>query len=79
MATCKSCGASILWVTTKVSGRRMPLNAEPDPQGQMVLRAGEASYLPLDQPWAGARYTSHHATCPQADSWRKKKPPAQEA
>jgi hypothetical protein len=42
---CRSCGATILWVLSKRSGKRAPLN----PDG-----------------------TSHFATCPQADQWRRK-------
>lgn len=35
-ATCRSCGAAITWATT-VHGKPMPVDAVPDPGGNVVL------------------------------------------
>lgn len=36
-ATCRSCGAEILWAVTE-NGKRMPVDAEPVPAGTILLR-----------------------------------------
>jgi len=79
--TCRSCGAEILWVHTE-RGKKMPLDAEPytgdKPSGLFVRRWDHA----LDVAVAIATtpdafpgeplYTSHFATCPDADRWRNR-------
>jgi len=71
-ARCRSCGAPILWVVTVASGKRMPLDAEPGPAGNLVLLTGGRARAaePDDRP---PLHTSHFATCPQAAEWRGKK------
>jgi hypothetical protein len=71
-ATCRSCGAEIVWATT-VDGKRMPLNAEPAEGGDfdlldtgsrlLIVRHGDGD--------PGPAYTSHFATCPHAETWRR--------
>lgn len=70
---CRSCDASIVWATVAESGKRMPLDAEPDPTGLVgiiseqpvkIVVHGQAT---LDD---GVRYTSHFATCPDHNDWR---------
>lgn len=61
---CKSCQADVIWAETEF-GRRMPLDAKPE--RRFVLSDGESARF-VDT------YQSHFATCPQADSWRGKKP-----
>lgn len=59
---CTSCGAEIIWVTTR--GSKMPLNAKP-----------EKRFIILDEQGAAVArdtYTSHFATCPNADQHRKR-------
>ncbi|WP_431935768.1 5'-3' exonuclease [Micromonospora sp. RP3T] len=78
---CKSdnCRAKIRWAKT-VDGKRMPVDFAPDPGGNLVrvmvaagdwrirvLAAGETP--PADLP----RWTSHYATCPDADAFRPKR------
>jgi hypothetical protein len=54
----------------------MPLDAVNVPNGNVVLRDGQAvvlgkaalAELPADAP----RFVSHHATCPQGAKWRRK-------
>lgn len=53
--TCKTCGAAILWVVL-ASGKRHPLNAEP-----------EVRYVEYEGGWALSKtYLTHFATCPDA-------------
>jgi hypothetical protein len=84
MAACRSCKAPIFWALTP-NGRRIPLDAEPVDGGNIVLD-DPAAEAPTDPRTArvvgkeaqpnlfgddGPRYTSHFATCPDADSHRK--------
>lgn len=76
---CRTCGEPVKWVMT-TTGNRMPLNPMPDPdgncyvdrwdQGMPVVVVAVNSAIPGAIP---IRYTSHFATCPQADKWRKKR------
>ncbi len=77
MSKCRSCRAPIRWVFTE-RGKKMPLDAEPTDEGDIVLRdppPGESDPTGIvvapaafpDEP----RYTSHFATCKQAGEWRK--------
>lgn len=82
MATCRGCGAEILWALTE-SGRRMPLDAEPNPAGAYTLippspRARPVAALTAvrvagehhaDEP----RYMQHWATCPERDRFRRRR------
>ncbi|MHB8867457.1 MAG: hypothetical protein ACYC6T_08120 [Thermoleophilia bacterium] len=82
MATCKSCGVEILWVVTK-SGKRMPLDAEPHPAGNIVIDDVLPPHTPtahvldghaLGLAWAAkvpVRF-SHFATCPEAAQHRRR-------
>lgn len=73
-ATCKSCGAEIIWALTE-NGKRIPLDAEPiaPTPGRFLLSNDDPpvataitiAKTPLRQ------YVSHFATCPNADSHRK--------
>jgi hypothetical protein len=76
---CRSCGAPVIWAVSTL-GRKLPVDASPDTDGQWWLTTDDARatqpnfrrvdlYTPEDTP----RYTSHFATCPQADKWRKGK------
>lgn len=81
MSACRSCGAAILWARTK-NGKAMPLDAEPTPEGNVVL-TGEVvpsarGAVPICEVLAGPDLFGaplrmpHHATCPQADKWRRR-------
>jgi hypothetical protein len=72
LTECRSCGEPIFWTET-VNGKRMPMDAEPDPLGKFVLEdeGGEtptAVYSPFE---SGDRYASHFASCPDALRWRE--------
>jgi hypothetical protein len=73
---CRSCGAPVIWTITD-KGKRMPVDAEPNPDGLIELDelptgVVRSSYAQLTQPRliAPERYTSHFANCPQAEGWR---------
>jgi hypothetical protein len=52
----------------------MPLDAKPDPDGMFVITKEGVARTPRegDSPKAD-RFTSHFATCPQADEHRTQK------
>lgn len=81
-ATCRSCGAPILWTATP-AGNSIPLDAEPRADGNVRLGwvGGVEVAIVLNDPAeraagqiAGPMFVSHFATCPDADSWRKRTP-----
>ena len=73
-AQCRTCGDQILWAVT-INQKRVPLNAAPVATGLFVVDATKNPPLalyarPTDAP--GERFSSHFATCPDADLYRKK-------
>ncbi len=82
MAKCKSCGAEIIWVKT-AGGNRMP--CDPDlivywersgATGKIVTPNGSVLSCDFDgdpQTATGIGYVPHWATCPYADTHRKKR------
>src|ERR1700742_3888573 len=71
---CLSCGQPIVWTRT-FSGRTMPVDAEPSDGGTVLVeirqgfvRASIVGQHGSDQPLR----QSHFATCPDADTWRKR-------
>jgi hypothetical protein len=77
MSQCRSCSAEIRWVFTAMGGR-IPLDAEPVADGNIVLRGHTAHVIKADTvvPPGEPRYMPHHATCPDAKRWRTGKPAA---
>jgi hypothetical protein len=80
---CRSCGAPIRWAVT-VNGKRMPVDDQPTPDGTLVLsdpspgayaptvaQYVEPEQSPLFEVPDPPRFTSHFATCPNADQHRK--------
>ena len=75
MATCRSCGAPVIWARTVPGGKSMPVDPEPFDRGNLVL-TGDATHgfdvSVMDRKDDGhEHYLSHFATCPQAGGWRK--------
>lgn len=77
MPKCRSCNAEIVWCRTPKGGQ-MPVDAQPDPDGNLVMDAGQGATpecRPLknsekaDHP--GPFHKSHFATCPNAKDHRK--------
>lgn len=80
---CRSCKMDVLWAQW-ASGKKMPVDAvsdnrQPPKGGDLVLtlRGGEYGELLVEKYDPGRhgqkrnRYTSHFATCGQADDWRR--------
>lgn len=74
---CKKCGAEILWAETK-RGKRMPVDAEPTPGGNVELhefRGELLAHVHNARSIAAARqraelHTSHFQTCTHAETFR---------
>jgi hypothetical protein len=65
MSNCKSCGAEIIWKKT-TNGKNIPLDANSEEKRAMIsVKDSEVVYI-------GDCYVVHWATCPNADSHRKK-------
>lgn len=75
ITTCSSCPAQIIWARTAATGTPMPINAEPDPDGNLVLRPGPDGPRALKRDahlhFGATTYTSHFATCPAAAAHRR--------
>lgn len=74
---CRSCDAPIVWANT-AGQKLMPVDAEPTEEGNVELTPGSlgrgptATVLTGPSLFGGPRYTSHFATCPEADAWRQR-------
>jgi hypothetical protein len=66
---CKACGAPMIWARTG-SGKAMPLDAQPNPAGNVELIGDSAKVWGTSHVWPPEqpRFMPHHATCP---SWRR--------
>lgn len=78
MAVCRSCGAEIIWAET-VKGKRQPIDPLPVGKGDIILRdrPGEdpLALVVLADPLPGMsepKHLPHHATCPDAEEWRRR-------
>lgn len=79
MAKCRSCGAEIIWIKM-ASGRMMPCDAAPISYDRAPIQDKEKLVLVTPDgritrgvfnPGSGnIGYTSHFATCPNADAHR---------
>lgn len=77
MPSCRSCGAEVIWTVTK-TGKKMPVDAKPDPDGKLIVWKNDAGVHARYEDDAPAfvqnrpsRFTSHFATCPQAQQHRR--------
>jgi hypothetical protein len=72
---CRSCGAEVVWLVHEGTGKPAPIDAEPNPAGN-VVRVGESGYLIAPAARGDAeliprkRYMPHFASCPDRDAWR---------
>jgi hypothetical protein len=79
---CRSCEAEIVWVKMVVSGKNMPLDADPDPEHGNIIVTKEGYGIPLTSLTGPSRdaakrcgvelRVSHFATCPNADQHRRR-------
>ena len=79
LVQCKWCPAFVRWVRMVPSGKRNPLDPEPDPRGNVILSKTNdalAKALKRDEPYEGERYISHWSTCPGAQRRKGKTAPA---
>lgn len=78
-ATCKSCGAPILWAVSETTGKQHPIDVAPVSNGNALLIWPD--YVPRGMPEApptvqfvktgrGA-HRSHFASCPHASQHRR--------
>ena len=76
-ANCRSCQAPILWVRTEATNSLMPIDAKPDPKGNIVIKDGLAHVMRGDlfeEMLDGPRYVSHFVTCVAQEKHRRKGP-----
>ncbi len=77
--TCRSCGARIIWVTMAATGKKNPLDAKPNPAGNVTAIENGQGIVLKGESLAQAKadgmtlYLSHFATCPNSLSHRKPK------
>ena len=81
MSKCKSCGAEIKWIPM-ASGKLMPVDAKkisymtlvPGTKGGMILVTpdGQIACGKFDPNGEKIGYTSHFATCPNANQHRRR-------
>lgn len=73
--TCGGCGAAIIWVVTE-AGKSMPVDAQPAAKGNLVLipsaHGAPLSHVENLLDPDGPRYLSHFASCPKADTFRRR-------
>lgn len=77
---CRSCRAPVVWAVAE-TGRRMPFDPDPRPDGEWRLAASPAGRLPraVHVPearraaLAGELLAPHWASCPDADRWRRRR------
>ena len=69
LASCKSCGAEIIWIKTP-TGKNAPIDAKPE------KRWAEINRFSASEPrrWALLdTYLPHFASCPNADQHRRER------
>lgn len=83
VSECRSCKADIVWGVMERSGKRNPLDRAPDPDGRIIVEAWQATERGMApvvrvlhddelELVSGPRYTSHFATCPDAQQHRRR-------
>lgn len=84
MSRCRSCRADVMWAQT-TAGKAMPLDPDPTPLGNVQVQTvrtaervttlatvlGPLEVEALDGEARGKLRMPHHATCPDADRWRR--------
>jgi len=76
---CRSCGAAIIWTLSAKNTKRLPVNAQPVPQGNLELtidHQGDLISSVVENKLELHLYLAHFATCPQGNNWRSRKPKA---
>jgi len=78
IANCRTCQAPIIWATSS-GGKRMPVDAEPVPDGNVELTLQPGAFVgPVAAVLTGPSLfekplrTAHFTTCPDAEQWRRR-------
>ncbi len=87
VCSAQECSARIRWVLTE-TGKRMPIDADPAPDGNLYFPQDEPGLFPVDEapaeptvravtvarpaPAGVPLYLSHFVTCPAADDFRRR-------
>lgn len=75
MARCRACAEPIVWAKT-ADGKTMPVDAEPNPRGTLILTRTIDDHATVRMATAGdpqgLRWMSHFASCPAASKFRRK-------
>jgi hypothetical protein len=82
-ALCKSCNEPVRWAIHATTGRRMPLDPEATPDGNIAVVGWDDTTggmptpivkvnAPEGEPVTEYRYVSHFATCPDAAAHRRR-------
>lgn len=71
-ATCRGCGARIIWMPT-AKGKAMPVDAKPNPDGNMILRNGALLFGATAEHLRDGEQLRmpHWATCPQSGKFKR--------
>lgn len=83
MSRCRSCGAEIIWIKMKGTGKAMPCDARgisysenmhpgASPALTLVTEHGTIVRTAFDPAGDKMGYTSHFATCPSANEHRRR-------
>lgn len=75
---CRSCQAPVLWLQHATTGKRAPINTEPDPAGNIAVLDGTHYQVlgsserqdALNEGWP--LHLNHYVTCPYAAAWKKR-------
>lgn len=73
--TCRACGARVIFARHSVTRNVMILDAETDKKGIFYMTPGGFLRAWKEGDPDTRRYTSHHATCPEAERFRRKSTP----
>lgn len=72
----RSCGADVYWLRHARTGKMAPIDAAPDPAGNIIVHLDQGTYenIPKDEREAQRDWlrTSHFQTCPSAEFWKKR-------
>lgn len=76
---CQSCGARIIRLRHERTRKVAPIDADPNPAGNVLVDLEAGTYRVLTRedraaavPPEGDRYSTHFQTCPNAEQWRRR-------
>ena len=79
MTNCGSCKARVIWGVSLTTGKRMPIDAQVNKQGNVYLVDDADTFVVLSgseldkaRDRGSDLRLSHFVTCPQAQSWRQR-------